>query len=125
MGRSSQRKGRAGERELRDKLRQYGYQVNCGDPLSFGDVPDLVGLPGVHVEVKRVERLNVPEAMHQAVRDSERFHDGIPALFHRRNREPWLVTMRLEDFMQMYQASAGAGPASHSTAQEYKYSSEA
>ena len=102
MGRQSQRKGREGERELRDKLREYGYDVNCGDPLSFGSVPDLVGLPGVHVEVKRVERLNVPEAMQQAVRDSEKFHDGMPALFHRRNRQPWLVTVRLEDFMNLY-----------------------
>lgn len=102
MGKSSQRKGREGERELRDKLREYGYEVSCGDPLSFGSVPDLVGLPGIHVEVKRVERLNVPEAMQQAVRDSEKFQDGMPALFHRRNRQPWLVTVRLEDFMKLY-----------------------
>ena len=102
MGKSSQRKGRDGERELRDRLREYGYPVECGDPVSFGEVPDLVGLPGVHIECKRVERLNVPEAMRQAVRDSERFRDGMPALFHRRNRQPWLVTMRLEDFMRLY-----------------------
>lgn len=102
MGKSSQRKGREGERELRDRLREYGYSVECGEPVSFGEVPDLIGLPGVHIECKRVERLNVPEAMQQAVRDSERFRDGMPALFHRRNREPWLVTMRLEDFMRLY-----------------------
>ena len=106
MGRQSQRKGREGERELRDKLREYGYDVNCGDPLSFGTVPDLVGLPGIHVEVKRVERLNVPEAMQQAVRDSEKFQDGMPALFHRRNRQPWLVTIRLEDFMRLYRSQS-------------------
>ena len=33
------------------------------------------------MEVKRVERLNVPEAMKQAVRDAERFHDGAPVVF--------------------------------------------
>lgn len=49
-----------------------------------------------------VERLNVPEAMHQAARDSERFRDGAPAVFHRRSREPWLVTMRLADWMALY-----------------------
>lgn len=31
--------------------------------------------------------------------------DGIPALFHRRNRKPWLVTMRLTDWLQLYKES--------------------
>lgn len=70
--------------------------------MCFGEVPDLVGLPGVHIECKRVERLNVWEAMAQAIRDAERFQDGAPALFHRRNRSPWLVTMRLEDWIRIY-----------------------
>lgn len=102
-GRSSQRKGVRGEEELAAVLREYGYKIKRGGALSFGEVPDLVGLPGVHIECKRVERLNVPEAMQQAVTDSQRFRDGMPALFHRRNRQPWLVTIRLEDFMQLYQ----------------------
>lgn len=103
MGKASQRKGAAGERELAGKLREYGFDIRRGGSLSFGEVPDLVGLPGVHIECKRVERLNVPEAMQQAITDSERFADGIPALFHRCNRQPWLVTLRLEDFMALYQ----------------------
>lgn len=102
-GKSSQRKGADGERELAAVLREYGYDMERGGSLSFGEVPDLVGLPGVHIECKRVERLNVPAAMQQAVKDSQRFRDGMPALFHRRNRQPWLVTIRLEDFMQLYQ----------------------
>ena len=83
-------------------LRSYGYDIQRGGSLSFGSVPDLVGLPGIHVEVKRVERLNISEAMAQAVRDSQRFNDGLPAVFHRRNREGWLVTLRLADFMKLY-----------------------
>ena len=105
MGRRSQRKGADGERELAAILRGYGYDIERGGSLSFGDVPDLVGVPGLHIECKRVERLNVPEAMRQAIRDSERFHDGLPALFHRRNRQPWLVTLRLEDFMRLFKGS--------------------
>ena len=120
MGKSSQRKGREGERELRDILKEYGYPVECGEPESFGKVPDLVGLPGIHVEVKRVERLNVPEAMRQAVRDSERFRDGMPALFHRRNRQPWLVTVRLDDFMRMYNAQADSAGVADARNPEYK-----
>ena len=103
MGRASQRKGRTGELELAQLLQGYGYDVQPGQAVSYGATPDLVGLSGVHIECKRNERLNVPEAMAQAVRDADRFRDGAPAVFHRRNRSGWLVTMRLPDWMKMYQ----------------------
>ena len=102
MGKASQRKGRTGELELARILQNHGYDVHAGVSRSYGSEPDLTGLPGVHIECKRVERLNVPEAMAQAARDSERFHDGAPAVFHRRSREPWLVTMRLDDWLELY-----------------------
>lgn len=102
-GRTAQRKGRAGEIELARILQGYGYDAQPGRAVSYGSTPDLTGLPGVHCEVKRVERLNVPEAMKQAERDAAKF-GGIPALFHRRSREPWLVTMPLSIWMDFYQA---------------------
>lgn len=105
MGGKSQRKGAVGERELAAILQQHGYDCTRGGSLSFGEVPDLSGLPDIHIEVKRVEKLNVCEAMEQSIRDSERMLDGIPTLFHRRNRKPWLVTMRLSDWIQLYKES--------------------
>lgn len=103
-GSSSARKGANGERELAAVLREYRYNVERGGSMSFGEVPDLTGLPGVHIECKRVERLNVSEAMKQTQRDSELFKDGAPAVFHRRSRESWLVTIRLADWMELYRA---------------------
>ena len=73
-----------------------------GRSKSYGEEPDLSGLPGVHIECKRVERLNISQAMAQAVRDAEKFKDGAPAVFHRRNREGWLVTMQLEDWLDIF-----------------------
>lgn len=102
MGKSQQRKGAAGERELAALLSAQGYECQRGSSLSFGEIPDVLDLPGIHIEVKRVEKLNVVEAMEQAIRDSDRMLDGMPALFHRRNRKPWLVTMRLEDWLKLY-----------------------
>lgn len=102
MGKGAQRKGADGERELAALLRERGYSIRRGGSLSFGTVPDLIGLSGIHIEVKRVERLNVPAAFRQAQRDSERFRDGVPTLFHRRSREPWLVTMELKDWLKLY-----------------------
>ena len=103
MGSRSQRKGADGERELATILQQHGYDCNRGGSLTFGEVADITGLPGIHIEVKRVEKLNVVEAMEQSIRDSERMKDGVPTLFHRRNRKPWLVTMRLADWLKLYQ----------------------
>ena len=102
MGSRSQRKGADGERELAALLSAAGYECQRGGSLSFGEIPDVLGLPGIHIECKRVERLNVGEAMEQAIRDSDIMLDGMPALFHRRNRKPWLVTMRLEDWLKLY-----------------------
>ena len=102
MGKSSQRKGADGERELADILRSYGYQIERGGSLSFGNIPDLYGLSGIHIECKRVERLNIQEAMQQATRDAKRFGDGKPTVFHRRNRHGWLVTMQIDDWMELY-----------------------
>ena len=102
MSKSQQRKGADGERELVEVLNGFGFKTERGGSQTFGTVPDITGLPGIHVECKRVERLNVSVALAQAVRDADRFRDGLPAVFHRRNRQPWLVTMRLEDWMKVY-----------------------
>ena len=96
----SQRKGRGGELELSQVLQEYGYDVKPGRSQSYGAEPDVVGLPGVHIECKRVERLNLAEAMHQAERDAR--PGELPAVFHRRNGEPWLVTMPLEKWIEIY-----------------------
>ena len=104
-GRSSQRKGRAAELELSRVLQGYGYNVEPGRALGYGTEPDLVGLPGVHVECKRTEQLRLSEWLAQAAADSVKFGDGLPAVFHRRNRESWRVTMALEDWLALYEVA--------------------
>jgi hypothetical protein len=71
VGKASQRKGRAGELELCRILQGYGLQAQPGQAVSFGNTPDITGLPGIHIECKRVEKLNIPAAFAQAARDSE------------------------------------------------------
>lgn len=105
MGARSQRKGRGGELEIVKIFQAYGIDAQPGRAVSYGSTPDVVNIPHVHPEIKRVERLNVPEAMNQAIRDSEKFGDGAPVLFHRRDRQEWLCTMRLTDWMGLYAAA--------------------
>ena len=98
---NSRQKGAAGERELAKKLREYGYECRRGQQYcgTNGDA-DVIGLPGIHIECKRVERLNIDGAMLQAIRD--RREGEYPAVFHRKNNHEWLVTMRLNDWIEIY-----------------------
>lgn len=113
MGKASNDKGKRGERELAQFLRAHGYggakrgQQYCGADGSA----DVVGLPGVHIECKRVERLNLHDAMGQAKADAR--GGDIPAVFHKKNRGEWLVTMRAEDMLTMHR-EWGAGRAEDS-----------
>lgn len=98
---NSRAKGAAGERELARKLREYGFDARRGQQYSGanGDA-DVTGLTGIHIECKRVERLDLIGAMDQAKRDARA--NEFPAVFHRKNNCEWLVTMRLDDWMQLY-----------------------
>ena len=98
---NSRQKGAAGERDLAKLLRANGYdarrsQQYCG---ASGDA-DVIGLSGIHIECKRVERLNIENAMAQSKRDAR---DGeLPTVWHRKNNCEWLVTMRAEDWLNLY-----------------------
>lgn len=102
MGRSQQRKGRGGEIEICKILNANGISAQPGQAVSFGSVPDVTGIDGIHAEVKRCQQLRLSEWMEQATRDAAKFGDGLPAIFHRRNRSPWLVTMQLSDWLALF-----------------------
>lgn len=101
MGKMSREKGKRGERELAKKLREYGYDCRRGQQFcgANGDA-DVIGLPGIHIEVKRTERLSIYDAMDQAKRDKK--IGEIPVVMHRKNNCEWLAILRLEDFMKQY-----------------------
>lgn len=102
MAINSKRKGKVGELELAKVLREYGYDCRrtnqyCG---NTGEASDVVGLPYIHIECKRVERLNLDDAIKQAERDAK--DDELPTVFHRKNHHKWLVTMTIDDWMALY-----------------------
>lgn len=118
MSINSRRKGKVGENEIAHILQGYGYNTRRGQQFSGanGDA-DVEGLPGIHMEVKRVEHLNIDKALQQAIRDNyaDELKQGkklIPAVFHRANDDrkkdstkgTWKVTLTLKDFMEIYQA---------------------
>lgn len=101
---NSRRKGKEGELELARILRDYGYDARRGQQYSgaTGDA-DVIGLPGIHIEVKRVEALNLSQAMEQSIRDARAGER--PVVIHRKNNEKWKVTMSLMDFIELYEGA--------------------
>ena len=99
---NGKRKGKEGELELAKQLREYGFdcrrsQQFCG---KGGESADVIGLPHIHIECKRCESLNIDNALNQAINDCK--SGSIPAVFHRKNKTKWKVTLGLDDFMKIY-----------------------
>lgn len=57
-------------------------------------------LPGIHIECKRVERLDLYSAVEQSKRNSR--GEELPAVMHRKNNSEWLVTMELDKWIELY-----------------------
>lgn len=106
MAVNSRRKGAEFERKLAGMLKDYGYDCRRGQQYcgANGDA-DVVGLPGIHIEAKAVEKLNLYDAMAQSKHDAK---DGeIPVVIHKKNYCSVLVTMELDSFMKLYEDYGG------------------
>ena len=104
-GRASREKGKRGEREIAKAFRDAGWDTArrtaqyCG---KTGAAADVVGIPGLHIEVKFVERESIRAWYRQAVRDAQAAgKDDTPVVIHRRTHTPWLVTLSLDDFVKL------------------------
>ena len=105
MAINSKQKGKRGERYVVNKFKDRGYQCNRTAQFkgNTGRADDIEGIDYIHAEVKFVERLNISDAMAQAIRDnlaSDR--QAFPTVFHKKNNEKLLVTMRFEDWVNLY-----------------------
>ena len=100
---NSQRKGACGEREVLAILQAHGIPASRNIQRYIGgrNNPDISAVyegRKLHIEVKRRERLNLSAAVSQAVSDAD--GKAFPLVIHRTNRQPWLITFRLDDFFR-------------------------
>jgi len=106
---NSRAKGARAERQWRDQLREAGFlkafrgQQYCGAAGNADVVcPEL---PSFYFECKAVQNLNVLNAMKQAIADCPlQSNDGqkqTPVVAHKKNGEPWLVTMLAADWLEL------------------------
>jgi hypothetical protein len=98
MGKSEREKGKLGEREAA-KLFSDLFGVDMRRSQQFcgrsDEADDIIGCPGVSVEVKRRNKVNLSAAVEQAVAEAAEGNAAI--VLHRADRKPWLVSCRLED----------------------------
>ncbi len=107
-GRRSRRKGAEGERSAARALSDVlGVPARRGQQYSGVEGKDVVlGIPGIHVEDKRTEKLSLYPAMQQAIRDAR--PDEVPIVLHRRNGKQWLAVLNLTDLMRLARVLTGA-----------------
>lgn len=100
MSAKSRRKGVSGEQEVCRIFRAHGFEVHRSPNSGGLHVPgDVLGIPRLHIEVKRQEKLRLVAACHQA--ETERLGDAEPVVIFRSSREPWRAVVRLEYLLEL------------------------
>lgn len=102
MSATQRRKGKVAELEVVHIIRDEGWPAarRTSDGREQSARGDLANGPeGVHIEIKRHERLNVPAAFDQVVADANP-HD-IPVLIHRPSRHEWMATLPLTELLPL------------------------
>ena len=80
---------------------------DCLDVHNFNDetvvLETSLGILTINGEELKIEKLNLEEAMNQAIRDSLASNrTAFPTVFHKKNYKGLLVTMRFDDWIQLY-----------------------
>lgn len=108
---NSKAKGKRGEREFAKICREQGFNARRSQQYAGGiDSADVIGLPGIHIEVKLRERITENDKMEfikQAMRDAAG-SSNLPIVAHREDYQNWYVTMEMQDFVMMYAKAVGS-----------------
>lgn len=109
MGRMSREKGKRFEREAVKLFNEHGYDAHRTSQFKgkTGEAGDIEGVPGIHIECKHQERMNLYQWMDQSINDASAKYKGkLPVVIHKANNKPVLVTMRFEDWIKLYREYA-------------------
>lgn len=101
---NSKMKGKAGELEackVLERILGIAHERSVQYCGRAGDA-DIKGVEGLHLEVKRVEKMNLYDAMKQAESDAP--DDKVPVVMHRKNRKGWVMIINAEDMISFAHA---------------------
>lgn len=105
MSINSKRKGKKGELYVVNRFKEHGYECNRTAQFkgNTGRADDIEGIDYIHAEVKFVEKLNLSEAMNQAIRDNlASTRIAFPTVFHKKNYQELMVTMQFSTWIKLY-----------------------
>ncbi len=113
---NSRQKGKRSELEVAAILRDLGFEEarrsvqHSGRPAAAGaaGTPDLLGVSGVHIEVKNRARYGRADLQEWLERNTEDAGSNVPIVIHKSNRIPWMATVWLGDIVRLAQALAAA-----------------
>lgn len=99
-------KGTAFETLVVDYLKAMGFPyAHRNPPAGKADVGDVGGIPGVVLELKNCQRMQLGEWMNEALAEAARAKAGIYAVVHKRrgrgNAAEQYVTMPLHVFAEL------------------------
>lgn len=99
-GRAAKNKGKVGEREVANILKEKGFVARRGQQFSGeGDSPDVVwDVPWAHIEVKRTEKCSPYAFLEQAKEDAKGKN---PVVFHRQNKREWIAILPMDDYLEL------------------------
>jgi hypothetical protein len=100
MGKSERRKGVVGEQDVVKCFREYGFPDARRTGVAGQEDGDIASAGPYMVEVKRVERLDIPSWWAKLL-GRALAKDRIPLLVFRRSSEPWKVCVDLDYFLML------------------------
>jgi Holliday junction resolvase len=101
-GTKSREKGKRGERQGAKALSEIlGAELRRGVQYHGGpNSPDIVGVDGLHVECK-YDEVTIGKKLYSALSQADNdCSENIPFVLSRRNREGWVVAIRLENLVE-------------------------
>lgn len=109
---NSRTKGKVGELELVNFLKERGIEARRGQQYEGGsDSPDVIAqgiLRDFHLEVKRVQSGNLYNWLHQACTDADLCK--VPIVAHRKNGKQWVAILDLRDFINLVEKAHAKPP---------------
>jgi hypothetical protein len=105
---NSRQKGKRGELEWAKFLNEKVPTANARRGQQYegsSDSPDVVSALPFHWEVKRVQQLNLHDAVDKCRAESG--YGRWPAVAHRKNDRKWVVSMDAGDFLKLVELALG------------------
>lgn len=110
MGKKSRDKGKRGELDARDAVREHWYAPSCvraAQRAGHHSADLLDALPRAHVEVKRHKRIVAADFLRQAEKDARK--EETPVVLFREDDDPgWCVLLRLDHSLEFARSVLGA-----------------